>query len=314
MILIAVDSGKSGLRLRIVGADRTVNGRGPGFIYSQDAKFDLSALVSAVSVALDDAGFPAETPVADVSCVGLTGLPGNEDERKAVLQALGGLLGGRVLLTDDGVLAHAGALGAPGTVASIGTGTIITTIDDYGERTTRDAWGPTIGDRGSAYAIGQAGIRAAAAALDDAGPSTRISDHLREVLIDSPVTLNALQRFYRAGDQTRLIAGFAQRVLDEAAAGDALAIAIERSAAAEAAATITAAAIPGTPISWSGQLLRSHPHYLDAVRAACPPQVAEAFIPPVGDSLDGGIRIAVGTGDAGDIYRRSIEGGMETQA
>lgn len=316
MILAAVDSGKSAVRIRITDGSDCAEGTGPGFIYSGDAEHDLRAMGASISAALAAAGRRNEPgnrhTAADIACLGLTGLPGDDRQLRDLTAFLQRQLAPRVLLADDGVLAHAGALGVPGTVASIGTGTIVTIIDSNGRHQTRDAWGPILGDRGSAYAIGAAGLRAAAKALDEAGPATSITGHLTDMFQESPPTLRSLQLFYRDPGHTATVAAFAQRVLNEAVNGDAVARRIEQDAAAEAAATITAAALSDAPISWTGRLLQQHDHYLKAIREACPPDVAERFTPPRGNGLDGGIHIAGQIRTNQGIYRAAIRDQKES--
>lgn len=312
MTVAIVDGGKSALRLRIVAGDQQAEGRGPGFAFGADPGADRRSMADAIRIALAEArrALPIElgrSPAADVAFVGLTGLPG-EAEQVAMLEAeLAVDLAHRVFVIDDGVLAHAGALGGAGTVASVGTGINITTITADGTATFRDGWGPVIGDRGSGYAIGLAGIRAAAASLDGVGPATRIADHLDELMGGRVRSLETLQRFTRRPDITSRIASFAEQVLTLASEGDAVAGSIESVAAAELAATIAAAAVPEHPITWSGRLLDAHPAYLAAVIAACPPDVAERIRPPHGMGLDSGPVLARSLSDPGDVYHGTLQ-------
>lgn len=311
VIVATVDGGKSALRLRITNGNKQYEGMGPGYAHGEASQDDLHSIVEAIREALDGARREARgqlaTPAADVAFVGLTGVPGDPDDREQLEGWLTGTLAQRVFAFDDGVLAHAGALGAAGTVATVGTGTHVVTVTPNGEIRSLDGWGPMIGDRGSAYAIGLAGIRAAAVALDGAGPTTAIVDQLDEVLDGSLRSLSALQAFLRRPDITAQTAAFAGTVLRLAVAGDPVAAAIERQAAADLAATLLAAALPGYPVSWSGRLLDAHPHYLSEVRAACPPDLAARLLPPAGKSLDGGPVLArsLSDDDTG-IYRAAL--------
>lgn len=307
VIVITVDGGKSALRLRIVAGDHQAEGHGPGFTFGSDPDADRRSIADAIAVAMDEARrtLPVAlgaTLVADLAFVGLTGLPG-EAHQVATLEAeLRRDLARRVFVVDDGLLAHAGALGRAGTVASVGTGINITTITSDGTATVRDAWGPVIGDRGSAYAIGLAGIRAGAASLDGVGPSTRIASHLDELMGGTVRSLETLQRFMRRADITSRIASFAEQVLTLANEGDELANQIQRAAASELSATITAAAAPGHPITWSGRLLDAHPSYLEAIVSVSPPDVAERIRPPRGTGLDAGPVLARALVDSTDVY------------
>jgi len=307
MIVATIDGGKSALRLRIVAGARQAEGRGPGFNFGSDLDSDRFSMTEAIGIALTEArrALPDDlggSPAADLAFVGLTGLPG-EAQQVALLEAeLSVDLARRVFVVDDGLLAHAGVLGGPGTVASVGTGINITTITADGTATVRDAWGPVIGDRGSAYAIGLAGIRAVAASLDGVGPATLLADHLDELMGGRVQSLETLQRFTRRPDITSRIASFAEQVLTLAADGDAVAQAIGDAAAVELAATVSAAAVPEHPITWSGRLLDAHPAYLAAIVAACPHEVAARIRAPHGTGLDAGPVLARSLDDPADVY------------
>lgn len=312
MTVATVDGGKSELRLRIVAGDQQVEGHGPGFTFGSDPDVDRRSMADAIAVALAEARrtLPAGlrgTPAADLAFVGLTGLPGEAQQIATLESELTRDLARRVFVVDDGLLAHAGALGTPGTVASVGTGINITTITTDGTSTVRDAWGPMVGDRGGAYAIGLAGIRAAAASLDGVGPATRLTDHLDELMCGDARSLETLQRFTRRPDITVRIASFAQQVLTLASNGDAVARSIECAAATGLAATISAAAAAEYPITWSGRLLDAHPEYLAAITAACPPDIAARIRSPLGTGLDAGPVLARSLRDPKNVYHRALE-------
>lgn len=310
MRVVAIDGGKSGLRVRIASTDsgERVTGTGPGSSYTGDVGHDLRSLLGAIDAAVDEAmPIRAAGPVADIACVGLTGLPGDAAERRELVGVLHRVLAPRLLLADDGVLAHAGALGRPGTVASIGTGTIVTTVDGEGRTRTTDAWGPDLGDRGSAFALGNAGLRAAAAASDGTAPATLLCDRAAEVLGSWPPSLAELQRFYRDPARVALTAGFAPAVLQLAAEGDPVAVLVRNRAAEDIAATLRAAAAPGLPIVWTGRIAAQGVGYGEEILRALGPDLAARVLPPEGDSLDGGIRIAVEATSGDGLYRASVE-------
>ncbi|MDF2562198.1 MAG: ATPase [Microbacterium sp.] len=293
----AIDGGKSGLRIRVVSDAHEIDGRGPGFVYA-NTSHDARAILDAIRGALADARrHPEGEAVSHIQsvAVGLTGIPGETDERRLLRAALENALSTRVLLVDDALLAHAGAVAGPGTVVSAGTGTIVLAISDDGEPRSLDGWGPTFGDRGSGHAIGLAGMRAAAAALDRVGPATLLADDLAAVL-GGDTSLAALQRFYRAESTVVIVSAFATQVSDAASHGDLVATAILDDAARDLVATIAAAAAhaPQRPISYTGRLL----HQNTALRERVAVHLAErglALAAPRGDALAGGIRLARAT-------------------
>jgi len=202
-----IDGGKSSLRLVVHARHGRLSGEGPGFAYHLEND-EVAAVLDSVRRARENAG---ATESVERLCVGLTGLPGQSDDRARLAGGLGEMFPGcDLLLTTDGVLAHAGALCGVGVVLSAGTGTTALALGDDGRSAYLDGWGPLIGDRGSGYAVGHAGLRAAAAAIDRVAPMTSLVEAMTDVL--GGTDLAALQRFYRAPKGVALIAGFARQV------------------------------------------------------------------------------------------------------
>ncbi|WP_399880734.1 N-acetylglucosamine kinase [Streptomyces sp. BBFR51] len=143
-------------------------------------------------------------------------------------------------VTSDAVTAHAGALGGrAGVVLAIGTGAVAVGIGADGSYARVDGWGPLLGDDGSGARIGTAGLRAALRAHDGRGPATALLD-AAVALFGDPERLPA--SVGRDGNPARTAASFAPEVARAADAGDAVASAIVRDAAADLAETALAAA------------------------------------------------------------------------
>ncbi|MFB7893705.1 N-acetylglucosamine kinase [Microbacterium sp. NPDC056044] len=311
-VVAAIDGGKSGLRIRVSTEHGEVDGSGPGFVYAGVSEDD-AAVLAAVAGAVADAR--SRMPGAaldrlDAVTVGLTGIPGDPHQRRALRIALESTLRAPVTLVDDALLAHAGAVAGPGTVVSAGTGTIVLAISEAGESYSFDGWGPTLGDRGSAHAIGLAGMRAAAAARDRVGPATRLTDDFATAL-GGDTSLAALQRFYRAESTVVLVSSFAVRVSEAAKDGDEIASGILADAAQDLAATIEVAAAhaPLQPISYTGRLLHENA-MLRGLVAARLDEAGLVLDTPLGDALAGGIRLARAAGGAPEVsaYRRALDG------
>ncbi len=98
-------------------------------------------------------------------------------------------------------------------------------------------WGYLLGDEGSGFDLGRRALKSALRARDGRGPQTALTAACEQRL-GKPVT-QAIAQLYQGGSAA--IAGFAQVLLQEAAAGDALAVAEARAAAAELAGGIQAA-------------------------------------------------------------------------
>jgi N-acetylglucosamine kinase-like BadF-type ATPase len=153
---------------------------------------------------------------------GATGAAQKEQWRSA----LRALYGEAIVVDEDVAAALAGALGesglgAGGAVLIAGTGANCFGQAASGERRRADGWGPLLGDRGSGYWLGEAGIRAAVAALDEAAPATALSrDLLRYFECDD---LHAVVATVYAPDFRRdRVAGFVPLILQAARAGDAV--------------------------------------------------------------------------------------------
>jgi N-acetylglucosamine kinase-like BadF-type ATPase len=294
---IGVDGGKSAVRVCAVDDSGAImwQGDGPGFTYGTEAAADAESIVASILDAVRAAGASPNEAGPVRLCAGLTGLPGGVEERASLERALASTFAAEVILVDDAVAAHAGALtGSPGTVVAAGTGTVVLAVGADGRWARRDGWGPIVGDRGSAYDIGVQALRAAAASLDGSGSRTSLEQGVFAALGGTDLT--ALQRLYRAPDRVALVAGLARVVAEHADQADDTARAICERSGADLAATAVAAAggvgfPPGSPVSYSGRLLAGAPVVARAFR-----EKTEAaglrWTEPSGDALAGAVLLA----------------------
>ncbi|MEU4569838.1 BadF/BadG/BcrA/BcrD ATPase family protein [Micromonospora sp. NPDC023956] len=294
-VTITIDGGKSQLRMLL----RTPVGRqlgvGPGFSY-QPHEDGVDRILTAVRDAAATIALPDR--VTGV-VAGLTGIPGEDAERRRLAHALTALLGGPAVVVEDSVLAHAGVLGGAGVVLCVGTGTTVLAVAADGAHARLDGWGPHLGDRGSAYAIGLAGMRAAAAAYDRIGPGTELVDRLVAALGGSD--LAALQRYYRDPDLVPRTAAFALEVLAAADRADPVAGRICAGAATDLADAAQAATarlrLDGAErrVSYSGRLLAPG----NVLHRALSAELAARGLPlvaPRAEPLDGGPMLLDGAG------------------
>jgi len=305
---ITIDGGKSELRLLLrTAADRRL-GVGPGFSYrpGDDGVERILAAVRAAAAALPVP--PAVTGVV----AGLTGVPGEVAERRRLALGLERQFGGPAVVVEDSVLAHAGVLGGPGVVLCAGTGTTVLAVDAGGNHARLDGWGPHLGDRGSAYAVGLAGMRAAAAAYDGVGPPTVLADRLVAAL--GGRDLASLQRYYRDPDVVARTAAFARDVLDAAATADAVAGRICAAAATDLADAAEAASVrlglrgADRRVSHSGRLLTPG----NAVHQALSAELDARGLPlvaPVAEPLDGGPVLLRAAGPYARLLAHQASGG-----
>lgn len=159
-------------------------------------------------------------------------------------------------LTSDVVTSHAGALGgSPGTVLAVGTGAVALGLGVDGTGAHVDGWGYLLGDDGSGYAVGRAGLAAAVRHEDGRGGSAALHELARRRYGD----LRTLPRQVHGADNPAArVAAFAPDVAAAAAAGDEAARGIWEAAAQALARTVAAAAEQAgdqTPVALVGGLL-----------------------------------------------------------
>ncbi|MEV0810938.1 BadF/BadG/BcrA/BcrD ATPase family protein [Micromonospora sp. NPDC050200] len=305
---ITIDGGKSELRLLL----RTPAGRqlgvGPGFSY-RSHEDGVDRILAAVRGAAATISLPAQ--VAGV-VAGLTGVPGEHAERRRLAVALERQLGGPAVVVEDSLLAHAGALGGPGVLLCVGTGTTVLAVGADGDHARLDGWGPHLGDRGSAYAIGLAGMRAATASYDQVGPATVLVDRLVAAL--GGVDLASLQRYYRDPVMISRTAAFAREVLDAAAQADPVAGRICAEAATDLADAAQAATgrlgLSGAArrVSFSGRLLTPE----NALHQALSAELKARGLPlvtPRAEPLDGGPALLSGAAPYARLLASQESGG-----
>ncbi|MBE2316122.1 ATPase [Solirubrobacter sp. CPCC 204708] len=211
----------------------------------------------------------------DVVAAGLTGYDGAD-------------LGVPMLVTNDAVTAHLGALGGePGAVIVAGTGAIALAAGDDGWARA-DGWGALLGDDGGGFWIARRSLALALRAHDGRGGS----ETLRAAAEARFGSLTEIARaVYDAPDPVTTVAAFTRDVIDLARGGDADATAILAAAGEELARTVSAALdrAPSCPqrVSWSGGVFAAGDLVLDSLRA----RLDAELVPPLGDGLDGAARL-----------------------
>jgi N-acetylglucosamine kinase-like BadF-type ATPase len=144
---LLIDGGQSGCRAAVIDDGRTV------------ATTSLPGLPRAGRDYGPLAGLRRDG--VDVVAAGLTGYAGEIDAVAAALPAP------RLLVTNDAVTAHLGALGGePGVVVVAGTGAIALAVRADGATARADGYGSRLGDDGGGHWIGRAGLAAALRAAD----------------------------------------------------------------------------------------------------------------------------------------------------
>nr|WP_197521294.1 N-acetylmuramic acid 6-phosphate etherase [Mycobacterium sp. E787] len=287
-MILAVDLGKTSCRAA-AGARRAEGAGAPGLAAHGGLRAAEAAILATAGDLVREFG-----PVTEV-IVGAAGAEAAPDVARELAAALLASLGaGRVAVTSDAIIAHAGALGGrPGVVLVVGTGVVALAIGPDGALRTADGWGPWLGDEGGGAWIGAAGLRAALRAHDGRGPSTTLLDAAR-ARFGAPRTWPA-----QLTDAAAL-ASFAPDVL--ATHSDAAARGIVGAAAEALAATARAAG--AGPVAMVGGLAG-----FEALRGRLD------VVPAAGDALDGALRLgAIHEPHVIRVQGAACAGGLDTLA
>lgn len=223
-IYVGIDGGGSGATA--VAVDREGNelarvGGGAALVRSGDPAARASALADLADRVVRAAG--GRLPVAGLVCA-LAGA-GREDERRLLAAALiREAVAVRLRVATDVEAAFQDAFGVGAGILLIsGTGSIALGRTADGRSARAGGWGALLGDEGSGYAIGLAGLRAAARAHDGRGTATALLDAvLAHAGVSEPQGLIAWADRARKAD----VAALAPAVVAARRDGDAAAAAI----------------------------------------------------------------------------------------
>jgi N-acetylglucosamine kinase-like BadF-type ATPase len=291
--VLAVDAGQTEVRAALSDMGRGPRSATAPGVLRMGRRVGPEEVADALLVALS-ALRPLPDPLPPVG-VGLSGFEaaGEEDLRRVGELLRARLSVDRLSIASDGVTSLLGALGdRDGAVVAAGTGTV--GVGRRGERLVKvDGWGSLLGDAGSGFAIGRAGLDAALRHADGRGGSAallRAAERRYEPLPES---------IYSADVPTRAVAAFAADVAREAAAGEPHAAAILADAARELA--ITGCAALGrlfepdepAPLSYAGNVfLAGTPLMVPFRQEVTARRSATEVVPPEGDGLAGAALLA----------------------
>jgi len=295
-LLAGIDGGGTRTTLVLAGADGAELARrvGPaGLVDPRHPAATADMLAALVRDALAAAGVEGR-PAA--LCAGLAGV-GNESERVEVERALAAAgVAERVRVTTDGAVALEGALGGEaGVLLVAGTGSVAYARAPDGRVERCGGWGMLVGDEGSGWSIGRAGLAAALRSADGRGPPTTLLPSLLEVLkLDGPPGIPPWAGRAKKAE----LAALARHVVAAAEEGDAVALQVVEREARELACHAVALARrlepwPGPiPIVFHGGAL-STPFYAEVVSGALE-EFEHAFAPrpSAADAVHGAISYA----------------------
>jgi N-acetylglucosamine kinase-like BadF-type ATPase len=288
---LAVDGGQSTVRVR---HSNGATGEAPGV--SWGAGDAVAASADAVVSAWRAAGSPA----TEVAVLGLTTVPPGADEGDRLARLVAEEIGAdHVIVCDDGITAHAGALGGSwGVVLAIGTGVACVARTPGGRTKLIGGHGYLVGDEGGAFWIGRTGLAAALRATEGRGEPTALTTLAESAFGDLAGAHIRIHADPRAVDR---IARFAPSVVRAAREGDTTARSILEDALAELvecarAGWVAAGGEANTPLAVIGRLADELRPELDGALAALDGFDLRSA---VGGPLDGAAHLTAHAADYG---------------
>ncbi|MDR0837842.1 MAG: ATPase [Propionibacteriaceae bacterium] len=281
--LLVVDAGQTGARIRVV-----VDGVAQAPIEMPGVRNDTPLVpqwADIVRAALVTFADHSPTQVA----VGSTGR-GSQHTAAHLLGLLGDTSVHQVAVAHDSVSNYLGALNHQnGVIVAAGTGVIVFGVGQ--ERTWRvDGWGSQLGDSGSGFSIGRAGLEAVMRAHDGRGQQTSLLSVVERDFADIEEAYLEIQN---DENWVRRIASYCKTVATLAPT-DAVAAAILDNAARELAHSVATAAVKvgetrpeGTLVGTLGGVFRSpelRASFETHLQRALP---AAKIVQPLGDALAG---------------------------
>jgi N-acetylglucosamine kinase-like BadF-type ATPase len=255
------------------GIDRVL-GRGfagPGNPRAAGFEVAQANVTAAIDAAFVDAKLPRKTVAA--ACLALAGAGRPDEQEQISIWARRQGIAGKIQVCGDAepILAAASPDNC-GIALIAGTGSLAWGRNEVGETARCGGWGYLLGDEGSGYAIGLAGLRAAMRAADGRGPQTDLLPRLLGKLgIQSSEELIA--KVYSPEMTRERLASLSEIVFDLASADEA-AGKIVKKAAVDVAELVAAVAqmlnldTSGYTLAMAGGVLLHQSDYKDHVLAA----------------------------------------------
>ncbi len=280
-MFLGIDGGGSGCRARLVDA----RGRplGEGVAGAANLTLGVEIAAAAIRAAADLAFRAAGVPLARQAEVPAgMGLAAANVPSLAEAFARLALPFHSVVLASDAVTACLGAHGGrDGAILILGTGSQGIAMVG-GVATAIGGWGFAVSDDASGAALGRGAVRAAVAAVDGLVARTGLTAAMMTSFGDDPAGATDWARTATPRDY----AAFAPLVLDHAADGDEVAVALLRQTAREVDVLLgRLVALGASRVALMGGLARPYAPWLS-------PTFQPHLVAPEGDALDGAIRLA----------------------
>lgn len=286
-LLLAIDGGgtKTDCHLAVFDGQLRILGKGlsgPSNLRALGPQQALANLDAAVAAAFASAGLQRSTATA--ACLALAGADRTSEQMQILEWAGSAQLASQLRIVNDAVpLLYANAGSGVGVALIAGTGSLAWGCNADGRTARAGGWGFLLGDEGSAYALGNAALRAVLMQSDGRGPQTLLTE-LISAQLDLPRPAAIVERVYGAVVPRQVIAELAPLVFDAAQRADTIATEILRNASQQLAGMAAAVAeslnLPAPlHLACTGGVLLNHRDYRDAVahsiasRTGHPPEV-----------------------------------------
>lgn len=284
-MFLGIDGGGTGCRARLVDAAGIVLGEGEAGAANLTLGIEVAA--AAVRLAADRAFASAGLGEEDRRCtsLGLGLAAANVPELAAGFARIAWQFR-HVVLASDAVTACLGAhAGEDGAILILGTGSHGLSLVS-GRATPIGGWGFLLGDDASGAALGRALLRWAVAAVDGLSERSPLTDSALVAFNGEPAKAVAWARTAAPRDYAR----HARDIVEHAAAGDPVAVALMKRAAEDVERMIGRLVALGAPrVALAGGLAGPYRRWLSAASET-------VLVEPKSDALDGAIRLARGEG------------------
>ena len=285
--LIGCDGGGTGCRLLIAdGAGRVLAQAlgGPANV-SSDFVGAIASLRAALLEAAGHLGLTLPEVLRGVAHFGLAGVQSPQDAARVAAE----FPFAQIRVTEDRLIAIAGALGgADGVLLALGTGTIIA-AQRKGQDMRIGGWGLALSDDASGAWLGRLLLQRVVLAQDGMEPFSPLTSACFDRFGRDPRAMVAFAATARPADY----ASFAPDIIAAAKAGDAVGLAVMQQGAGYLARALDVLGFaPPDVLCLSGGV---GPHYAPYL----PDAARKALIAPMGQGVDGALRLAMGLAASG---------------
>lgn len=276
---LALDAGQTGIRSLLVSGEKRVTKDFEGL------RTDLELFPQLVKVINNVVSDYQESLNLAIGMTGLTQSQSNPDQLLSLLSSKVA----SVHLVHDSISGFLGSMGLNhGTVTAVGTGVVTLAVGPK-KMSRVDGWGNLIGDAGSAYWIGRAGLEAAMRSYDGRIQKTKLEglldgfSHPEEAYIELQTNANRVS----------VIASFARAIIELAETDTTARELISQAASELALSAVTAARTAGLldganpRFSWAGNMMKADllkNTFIESIKAVVP---TASFHEPIAEPIDG---------------------------